>query len=125
MKTELIIVENDSDLTEAMSMVEALMDSTDAADLVRLRAQARLVEDYERRRWPHRPPSVPELLRYLMEQHSLTRADLVPLLGGTARVSEVLSGKTGLSMTMVRRLRDRFGISADLLIPGGQPRAAA
>ncbi len=31
--------------------------------------------------------------------------------------SEVLSGKCALSMTMVRRLRARFDISADLLIP--------
>jgi HTH-type transcriptional regulator / antitoxin HigA len=62
---------------------------------------------------------------YLMDQHGMTRADLVPLLGGAARVSEVLNGKTGLSMTMVRRLRERFGISADLLIPRGEPRNAA
>jgi antitoxin component HigA of HigAB toxin-antitoxin module len=39
----------------------------------------------------------------------------------SGRVSEVLNGKTGLSMTMVRRLRERFGISADLLIPRGAP----
>jgi HTH-type transcriptional regulator / antitoxin HigA len=55
----------------------------------------------------------------------MTRADLVPLLGGAGRVSEVLNGKTGLSMTMVRRLRERFGISADLLIPRGAPGSAA
>jgi HTH-type transcriptional regulator/antitoxin HigA len=28
-----------------------------------------------------------------MEQHSLTRAELVPLLGTASRVSEVMSGK--------------------------------
>jgi antitoxin component HigA of HigAB toxin-antitoxin module len=32
-------------------------------------------------------------------------------------VSEVLNGKRDLSMSMVRNLRDRFQISADLLIP--------
>ena len=44
------------------------------------------------------------------------RADLVPLLGMASRVSEVLSGKRELSMTMVRTLRDRFRTSADLLV---------
>jgi hypothetical protein len=34
-----------------------------------------------------------------------------------SRVSEVLSGKKGLSMTMVQRLRARFRVPADLLIP--------
>ena len=43
-------------------------------------------------------------------------ADLVPLVGTPSRVSEVLSGKRELSMTMVKRLRERFHISADLLI---------
>jgi antitoxin component HigA of HigAB toxin-antitoxin module len=62
------------------------------------------------------PPSLPDLLNYLMEQHGLSRADLVPLLGTPSRVSEVLRGKRDLSMSMVRKLRDRFQISADLLI---------
>ncbi len=84
-----------------------------------------MVEDYERRRWPRQAPSIPQLLTYLMDQHDLTRADLAPLLGGAGRVSEVLNGKIGLSMTMVRRLRERFGVSADLLIPDGRRRPAA
>jgi HTH-type transcriptional regulator/antitoxin HigA len=52
-----------------------------------------------------------------MDQHGLSRADLVPLLGTPSRVSEVLTGKRQLSMSMVRKLRERFQISAaDLLI---------
>jgi HTH-type transcriptional regulator/antitoxin HigA len=51
-----------------------------------------------------------------MDQHGLARADLVPLLGTASRVSEVLSGKRELSMSMVCRLRERFHISADLLV---------
>jgi HTH-type transcriptional regulator / antitoxin HigA len=61
-------------------------------------------------------PTLLVLLAYLMDQHSLSRADLVPLLGTASRVSEVLGGKRDLSMTMVRRLRERFHISADLLV---------
>jgi len=52
-----------------------------------------------------------------MEQHGLMRADMVPILGTPSRVSEVLRGKKGLSMTMVQRLRARFRVPADLLIP--------
>lgn len=126
MKAELIVIETDSDLAEATALVEVLMaEATDAASIARLRAQARLVEDYERQRWPRKAPSVPQLLVYLMDQHGLTRADLVPLLGGAGRVSEVLNGKVNLSMSMVRRLRERFGISADLLIPAGNGHRAA
>jgi HTH-type transcriptional regulator / antitoxin HigA len=52
-----------------------------------------------------------------LDQHGLTRADMVPLLGTASRVSEVLRGKKELSMAMVQRLRARFGVPADLLIP--------
>jgi HTH-type transcriptional regulator/antitoxin HigA len=41
----------------------------------------------------------------------------VPILGTASRVSEVLRGKKGLSMAMVQRLRARFRVPADLLIP--------
>lgn len=51
-----------------------------------------------------------------MDQHGLTRADLVPLFGTASRVSEVLNGKRSLSLVMVRRLSRRFHIPADLLI---------
>jgi len=57
-----------------------------------------------------------------MDQHGLSRADLVPSLGTASRVSEVLSGKRDLSMTMVRQLLERFDISADLLVPRGRAR---
>jgi hypothetical protein len=39
-----------------------------------------------------------------MDQHGLSRADMVPILGTPSRVSEVLGGKKGLSMAMVQRL---------------------
>ena len=58
-----------------------------------------------------------ELIRHLMDQHGLSRADMVPILGTPSRVSEVLRGKKELSMAMVQRLRARFGVPADLLMP--------
>jgi HTH-type transcriptional regulator/antitoxin HigA len=125
MRATLIIVENDADHAEAKALVQELMGSRDPADLARMTAQARLVEAYERTRWPRRSPSVADLLVYLMEQHGLSRGDLVPLLGTPSRVSEVLNGKRELSMSMVRKLRNRFDISADLLIPRARRRRLA
>lgn len=125
MKATLIIIENDADHAEAKALVQELMASKDPADLARMTAQARLVEAYERTRWPRRSPSVAALLVYLMEQHGLSRADLAPLLGTPSRVSEVLNGKRELSMSMVRKLRERFRISADLLIPATRRRRLA
>jgi HTH-type transcriptional regulator/antitoxin HigA len=123
MKTTLIVIENETDHADAKSLIEKLMGSSDSQSRARMVAQALLVEAYERTDWPRTVPTIPVLLAYLMDQHGLSRADLVPLLGTTSRVSEVLSGKRDLSMTMMRRLRERFYISADLLVPQGRTRS--
>jgi len=117
MDATLILIDSDAELARARRLVDRLWNSDAPADIARLAAQARLIAAYEETKWPRRPPSTAELIRHLMDQHGLTRADLVPLLGTASRVSEVLRGKKGLSMTMVQRLRARFRVPADLLLP--------
>lgn len=117
MDATLIVIDSDAELGRARALVDRLWDSEDPADIARLQAQARLIAAYEKSKWPRRPPSTAELIRHLMDQHGLTREDMVPLLGTPSRVSEVLRGKKELSMAMVQRLRARFHLSADLLIP--------
>jgi len=119
MKATLIVIQSEADFIEAKALVEALMTSEEPKDRARMVAQARLLEAYERVQWPRRAATLPSLLLYLMDQHGLSRAGMVPLLGTSSRVSEVLNGKRELSLTMVRRLRERFNISADLLISRG------
>jgi HTH-type transcriptional regulator/antitoxin HigA len=117
MDANLIVIDSDAELARAHILVERLMTSGAAADTGRLEAQARLIAAYEEKKWPRRAPGTAEIVRYLMDQHGLTRADMVPILGTASRVSEVLRGKKGLSMTMVQRLRARFGVPADVLLP--------
>jgi HTH-type transcriptional regulator/antitoxin HigA len=124
MKATLIIIQNEADHETAKALVDKLMRSSEADDRARMVAQACLIEAYERTRWPRKAPPLSDLLTYLMEQHGLTRADLVPLLGTASRVSEVMSGKRELSMTMVKRLRERFHVPADLLILASESVAA-
>jgi HTH-type transcriptional regulator / antitoxin HigA len=123
MDATLIVIDNDAELARARVLVERLMASDDAADIARLEAQARLIAAYEQAKWPRRAPSTAEIIRYLMDQHGLSRADMVPILGTASRVSEVLRGKKGLSMKMVQRLRARFRVPADVLLP--LPKASA
>jgi HTH-type transcriptional regulator/antitoxin HigA len=117
MDATLILIDSDAELARARALVDQLWDSQEPADIARLEAQARLIAAYEASKWPRRPPSTAELIRHLMDQQGLTRADMVPILGTASRVSEVLRGKKELSMAMVQRLRAQFGVPADLLIP--------
>ncbi len=124
MNATLIVIDSDAELKRARSLVDELMASDNAADLARLEAQARLIAAYEEQKWPHRSPTTADVVRYLMDQHGLSRADMVPILGTASRVSEVLRGKKGLSMSMVQRLRARFGVPADVLLPAPKKAAA-
>jgi HTH-type transcriptional regulator/antitoxin HigA len=117
MDATLILIDSDAELARARALVDRLWSSNDPTDGVRLEAQARLIAAYEERKWPYRPPGVADMIRHLMDQHGITRAEMVPILGTASRVSEVLSGKKGLSMAMVQRLRARFRVPADLLLP--------
>jgi len=51
-----------------------------------------------------------------MDQRGLTASDLVPLIDQPNRVYEVLSGKRGLSIQMIRRLHRGLGIPLEVLI---------
>jgi HTH-type transcriptional regulator/antitoxin HigA len=117
MDATLILIDSDAELARARALVDRLWESKKPADIARLQAQARLIASYEEGKWPRRVPSTADLIRHLMDQHSLTRADMVPILGTPSRVSEILRGKKGLSMAMVQRLRARFNVPADLLLP--------
>ena len=117
MNATLILIDSDAELRRARALVNRLWESSDQADIARLEAQARLIAAYEERKWPRRRLKTADLIRHLIDQHGLTRADMVPILGTPSRVSEVLRGKKGLSMAMVQRLRARFRVPADLLIP--------
>jgi HTH-type transcriptional regulator/antitoxin HigA len=41
---------------------------------------------------------------------------MAPILGTRSRVTEVLRGQRRLTVEMIRRLHDRLGLPADLLI---------
>ena len=116
MDATLIVIDSDAELARARGLVDRLMDSEDPGDIARLAAQARLIASYEEDRWPPRRPSTAEVVRYLMDQHRLTRADMALLLGTASRVSEILHGQRQLSLAMVQRLRARFRVPADLLL---------
>jgi HTH-type transcriptional regulator / antitoxin HigA len=116
MDATLIVIDSDAELARARALVDRLMASAKPANIARLQAQARLIAAYEEGKWPRSSPSTADVIKYLMDQHGLTRADLVPILGTASRVSEILRGRKGLSMAMVQRLRARFRVPADVLL---------
>ena len=91
----------------------------------RLDILATLVDAYESEHYPMDPPDPIAAIKFRMEQQGLSRKDLESVLGTRTRVSEVLNRKRALSINMIRRLHDKLGISANVLIrPTMRKRAA-
>lgn len=82
----------------------------------RLELLALLIENYETRLAPARLPDPVEAIRFRMEQQGLTQRDLVPFIGSRSKVSEVLSGKRPLTLSMIRALHRGLGIPAEPLL---------
>ncbi len=82
----------------------------------RLDVLATLIDAYEAGRHPMDPPDPVEAILSRMEQQGLTRRDLEHIIGTRTRIAEVLNRKRGLSIGMIRRLHERLGISAEVLI---------
>jgi len=75
-----------------------------------------LVEAYEARQFPIDLPDAVEAIKFRMEQGGLTAKDLVPAIGRLNRVYEILNRKRPLTIRMIWRLHDKFGIPAESLI---------
>lgn len=77
-----------------------------------------LVQAYEDEHDPiEESGSTPQsVVEFMLEQRDMTRAELAPLMGGKARVSEFFAGKRRLSIEQIRALRQELGIPADLLV---------
>jgi HTH-type transcriptional regulator/antitoxin HigA len=82
----------------------------------RLELLAKLVEDYEKDHFQFERPDAVSAILFRMEEQGLRQKDLAPILGGKNRVSEVLSRKRPLTLTMVRALSESLQIPAELLI---------
>jgi HTH-type transcriptional regulator/antitoxin HigA len=90
----------------------------------RLDVLATLIDAYEADHYRMDPPDPIEAIKFRMEQQGLTRRDLEEIIGTRTRIAEVMNRKRGLSIAMIRRLHERLGISADVLIRSSRKRAA-
>lgn len=118
-------IRTEADYETAMADVAALWGSpsgTPKGD--RLDVLATLIDAYEARHHPIDPPDPVEAITFRMEQQGMTRKDLEAIIGTRTRVAEVLNRKRSLSIAMIRRLHDRLGISAEVLIQPSRKEAA-
>jgi HTH-type transcriptional regulator/antitoxin HigA len=99
------VIKTESEYRAVLARVEEIFDARpgtakgDELELLLL-----LVETYESANYPIALPDPISALRFRMEQAGLRPKDLIPYIGSKSKVSEVLSGRRSLSLTMIRNL---------------------
>lgn len=110
-------IKTEKDYDAALQLIEELWEAEEGtAEADRLEIMITLVDAYEQINHPIYPPDPIAAIEFHMDQNELTRADLEPYIGTRARVSEVLNGKRGLSIEMIRGLHEGLGIPLESLI---------
>lgn len=75
-----------------------------------------LIQAYEKSKFPIEAPNPIEAILFRLDQLGMSKSELGKLLGSRSRASEILKGKRKLSIGMIRKLNEKLGISAEILI---------
>ncbi len=119
MESRIKIINNQTDYEEALKLIEQLIakdPDPESEEGEKLNLLTALVKDYESRVFPESLPDPIDAILFRMEQQDLDPKDLVPYIGSRSKVSEVLSRKRPLTVSMMRSLQKGLGIPAKVLL---------
>ena len=110
-------IKNEADYDMALSRIDALMNAKSGSpEGDELDILVTLVGKYEAEHYPIDTPNPIEAIRFRMDQYDLKDKDLIPYIGQSGRVSEVLGFKRKLTLTMIRNLHTGLQIPTESLI---------
>jgi len=110
-------IKNEKDYQNALERLEVIFDASidtkegDEAEILSL-----LIENYENEHYPIEAPDPIEAIKIRMEELNMRQKDLVGIIGGKSRVSEILNRKKRLTVDMIRELERSLQISASVLV---------
>ena len=110
-------IKTEKDYDKAMERLELIFDASpnskegDEAEILLL-----LIENFENKYYPIESPDPIEAIKIRMEEMNLKQKDLVGVIGGKSRVSEILNKKKKLTVEMIRELERVLHISASVLV---------
>ena len=114
-------IKTEKDYEQALERLEVIFDADsnskegDEAEILSI-----LIENYENQHYPIEAPDPIEAIKIRMEEMNLKQKDLVGVIGGKSRVSEILNKKKRLTVDMIRELERILHISASVLVTNYQ-----
>ncbi|MEK6572544.1 MAG: transcriptional regulator, partial [Bacteroidota bacterium] len=113
------VLKTKEDYQKTLAEIERLIDRNPKAgtrEAEELEMLSLLAKNYEDQRIERFVPDPVEAIRFRMEQQNLSPRDLIPFIGSRSKVSEVLSRKRPLTLSMIRALHSGLGIPASSLL---------
>ncbi|MBC8754308.1 transcriptional regulator [Kordia sp. YSTF-M3] len=110
-------IKSEQDYQNALKRLEIVFDAAentkegDEAEILSM-----LIDAYENQYYPIEAPDPIEAIKIRMEEMNLKQKDLVGIIGGKSRVSEILNKKKRLTVDMIRELERTLHISASVLV---------
>jgi HTH-type transcriptional regulator/antitoxin HigA len=110
-------IKTEKDYDKALERLELIFDASpdskegDEAEILSL-----LIENYENKYYSIESPDPIEAIKIRMEEMNMKQKDLIGIIGGKSRVSEILNKKKRLTVEMIRELERILHISASVLV---------
>lgn len=114
---ELKPIKTEKDYEKALKRLEVIFDAPantkdgDEAEILSL-----IIENFENEHYPIDAPDPIEAIKIRMEELNLKQKDLIGIVGGKSRVSEILNRKKRLTVDMIRELEKMLNIPASVLV---------
>lgn len=110
-------IKSKKDYKNALKRLELIFDAVpnskegDEAEILSL-----LIDNYEKQHYAIEAPDPIIAIKIRMEEMNMKQKDLIGILGGKSRVSEILNRKKRLTVDMIRLLEKHLHLSASVLI---------
>lgn len=110
-------IKSEQDYEKALERLETIFDAApntnegDEAEILSM-----LIENYENQHYPIEAPDPIEAIKIRMKEMNIKQKDLIGVMGGKSRVSEILNKKKRLTVDMIRELEGILNISASVLV---------
>ena len=115
----ILTIRNEQEYEQGVERINALIDEVGTNEqhplYTLLDTLGILIQAYEEQHYPIPDCCGVDMLRYFMEEYSLSQSDL-PEVGSQGIVSEILNGKRELNLRQIRALAERFNVSPSVFI---------
>ena len=110
-------IKTEMDYDKALERLEVIFDAApDSKDGDEAEILSMLIENYEKEYYPIEAPDPIEAIKIRMEEMNIKQKDLIGIIGGKSRVSEILNKKKKLTVEMIRKLETTLHLSASILV---------